>query len=480
MTVRATIMRLQARAGVRLALVQGAVVVVAFMLAGYLAQLSLERISQTSIRASVRGEAASLNDEYRQKGAHHLPYTVAKRSRLWRGFDYRLTSPQHLPLAGRLPAGDEAAGWREVVVPQSDAAPKRYLAYTEVMPDGGFLTVGQDLAVEAREMQAIDRTLLACGALGVVFCVAASHLFSRGTWRRIAAVSKTAHAVSEGRLDIRAPTPEGLPRDDVDELARTFNVMLDRLNALVSQVRQVSTDIAHDLRTPLTRLSQKLERLRLGAGKNAALLNAVNDLEADIDEILRTFDALLQLSEIEAADRLSGAKTVDLADVASRVCDAYRPDIEESGRTLNVRLASALIDGDPELLAQGVANLLENAMRHTPTGTCILVATGGSAGAPELTVEDDGPGIPADRRQQVVRPFVRLEPSRNTPGSGLGLAIAAAVSARHKAVLALEDAGPGLRVRFRFSPSRTTKSAASDQTSQSPPANADAAINPLG
>jgi signal transduction histidine kinase len=469
MSLKTMILRMQARAGVRLAFVHAAIVVIAFVLAGYLAQVSLERISRASIRSHVAGEAVSLDDEFTQKGADHLPFTVAKRSRLWRGFDYRLVSPTGVLLAGRLPDVGDQLGWSDLPVGQPLSRPERaqrhFLIFTKTMPDGARLTIGQDMAVEAGEMRAIDSTLLICGALGVIFCVGASHLFARGTWRRIAAVATTAHAVSAGRLDVRARVHGGPPRDDVDELAHAFNGMLDRIGALVSQVRQVSTDIAHDLRTPLTRFGQKLEQLRAKAESNPEMLRAVAGLEADISEILRTFDALLQLSEIEgtrpAAQDPVKAKVADLGDVALRVAEAYRPDIEESGRSLDLDVRPALVEGDGDLLAQGLANLLENALRHTPRGSRIRVMVRPAGVGAELAVEDNGPGIPLDQRPRVIKPFVRLEPSRHTPGSGLGLAIVEAVATRHRATLRLEDAEPGLRVLLEFP--RLARAPISDQ-----------------
>ena len=455
MTLKVLAARLSARAGLKLALVQTAVVVTAFVLAGELTQIAVERISQASIRTHVAGEAASLDDEYRQKGSQHLPYTVAKRSRLWRGFDYRLSAANGTLLAGRLPPGDGALGWAPLL-DRSKGGDRHYLSLTKVMPDGTRLTVGQDVAVEAGEMAAIRRTLLACGALGLVFCLGASHLFSRGTWRRMSVVIKAAHRVSAGDLTIRADLHDGPPRDDVDTLASVFNGMLDQIGGLVSQVRQVSTDIAHDLRTPLTRVGHKLERLRFKAAGDPELLHAVEDLEADLSNVLRTFDALLQLSEIEAsafrpASTASPIQIADLGVVATRVAEAYRPDLEESGRRLELSCGSAIVAGDSDLIAQGLSNLLENALRHTPAGSCVRVIVTCAVDTVELCVEDDGPGILPEQRQQVLKPFVRLEPSRNTPGSGLGLAIVAAVAARHDAGLRLEDAGPGLRVAMQFS-----------------------------
>lgn len=440
------------RAGARVALGQALAVVVAFCVAGYFASLSLNHIAQKAMRDHIRGEAASMHEEFVQKGAAHLPVTVAKRQRLWRGFDYRLESVDGRLLAGALPPA--VLGWSNPVTHPPHQPARSFLALTQAMPNGDRLTVAQDLAVEAGQTAAITRTLALCGLLGMACCVALSYLASAGVWRRIAAISTTAHAVAGGDLQVRTPTGPRV-RDDVDQLAATFNVMLDQVGVLIEQVRQVSTDIAHDLRTPLTRHRQRLERLRAAVDAEPALLAEVRALQTDVDEILRTFDALLQLSEIKADGEGGRVGAEDLAEVAVRVAEAYRPDIEVSGRRLEVDAASAPVAADEALLAQAVANLLENALRHTPDGATIRVRTGPVDDRGEIVVEDDGPGVPARERETVLRPFVRLAPNRGTLGSGLGLSIVAAVAARHGGDLSLEDARPGdvrpgLRVRIRL------------------------------
>lgn len=438
------------RAGVRIALAHALAVVVAFAAAGWIASISLNHIAQKAMRDQIRGEANSLMEEFRQKGADHLPFTVAKRQRLWRGFDYRLTAADGTLLAGRLPAA--SAGWSNPELPARAALPgQRFLALTQTLPNGAVLTVGENLSVAAGQTAAITETLAICGALGAIFCVLLSYLVSRGAWRRIAAISAAADKVSQGDLKVRAAVRGSRARDDIDQLGAAFNAMLDRIGVLIDQVRQVSTDIAHDMRTPLTRHRQRLERLRREVGDQPTVLAEVLGLEADVGEILRTFDALLQLSEIEGSGADGLLRAEDLGAIAAHVAEAYRPDIEESGRRLMVEVEPCPVWADEALVTQALANLLENALRHTPRGARIAVdARRGAGGEAELTVADDGPGIADADRAAALRPFVRLETSRNRPGSGLGLSIVAAVAARHDAVLTLEDAGPGLRVRMRF------------------------------
>lgn len=432
------------RSGVRQIVLQALIMVAAFTVAGVLTQASIARLNEEGARRQVKGEAASMVDEWSQKGAAHLPHTIRKRSRLWRGFEYSLASAD-----GRLIEGDRrlalvGAGWRDA--PTGDGG--AILTYTQRLPDGSWLSVGQDRAVERRQMRAIAQLLWLCGGMGVILALGASYLLARRTWRRVDALTRTAAVVASGDLDVRAPQQASGRTDDIDALIGDFNGMLDRIGRLIARVRQVTTDVAHDMRTPLTRVRHRLERLESAAAERPDLAEAVRRIDDDLAEILRTFDAMLQLADIESAGTLPGA--ADLAEVASRVAEAFRPDIEDGGRRLETQLTPMRVAGDADLLAQLVANLLENAIRHTPPGTTIRLAVDEVAGSPQLSVVDDGPGVPDHLRAAALAPFGRLEASRSTPGCGLGLSIAAAVAQRHRARFALRNASPGLQVTTTF------------------------------
>jgi signal transduction histidine kinase len=227
--------------------------------------------------------------------------------------------------------------------------------------------------------------------------------------------------------------------------------MLDRIQSLMSGLQQVSNDIAHDLKTPLTRLRHRLELVRHRAAGVADYEVAVDQALAECDLTLATFDALLRIAQIEAGTRQSGFKSVDLTGVIQTLSTAYQPVAEECGHVLSFEPAGeALIAGDPELLTQMVANLIENAFKHTPPGSSIELRLSRSEGRWRLSVADDGPGIPASHRDEVFQRFYRLDPSRTSAGNGLGLSLVAAVAQLHGADIQLADNDPGLLVEILF------------------------------
>jgi signal transduction histidine kinase len=415
-------------------------------MAGDISQFAIARISHAQMRKAVEGEMRSLEVEYRQFGSSHLPQTVARRSRLWRGFDYRWTSPDGRAGVGVLPATG-VSGWS--TVRRNPSGSDRFLVLTERLPDGAALSVGQNLSAADNESAAVRRSLIVSGLLGVSFCLTASYLFSRGSWRRIDELVRLAKAVAGGQLDARVPA-HGVGRDDLDELGGAFNLMLERLEALIAQVRQVSSDIAHDLRTPLTRVRQRLDQLRRLDDDVPARDLAITRIEADLDDLLGMFSALLRLAEIESDSAGDRDDRFDLVDLARHVADTYRPDIEACGGVLTVALEPAVVCGDARLITQAIANLLDNAIRHTPAQTPICIRTGLENGAPVLSVTDRGPGVPAESRELVLQRYKRLDSSRRGKGSGLGLALVAAIARRHRARLALTDAAPGLTVTLTF------------------------------
>ncbi len=445
--------RFLASTGVRLAVVQTVLLICAFVIAGALTRFSTTYIYRHGVEARLGSESATLAALYRSRGIGEVASAVASGERRPGGLEYRLSDPAGKLLAGDLPPTGAPLGLTFLDWDDAHVAGRPYqdlVVDNTRLPDGSLLTVGQDLTDESKLRHALETTLFWCGGAGAVVGLALSYLLARGVLRRVDGVVAAARAVSGGQMTVRAPRRRALAPDDIDDLAASFNAMLDEIATLVDRVRWVSTDIAHDLRTPLTHVRQKLERIRAAAQGDPQVLAAAKDVEGDVDELLRTFDAMLRLAEIESGPLAGRFKPVDLAELAARVADAYRPDIEASGRRFSFKAIAATTQGDADLIAQALANLVENAMRHTPPGTQIELAVELADGRPRLRVSDDGPGIPEEKRQDALRHFYRLEASRTTPGSGLGLAIVAAVASRHRAALELVDAAPGLTVLMTF------------------------------
>jgi signal transduction histidine kinase len=462
--------RIWRRTGVRLAVVQVLVVLASFGVAGVMTRADIHQSNQRTLQREIGGEMASLQDEIVRMGEPRLPATVERRTRLWRGFEYGLVTPDGQRLGGRLMSPRERLGWSRVRGRGAWGANLTFLALTARTPSGAWLSVGKNLAEVEHETLMVTWRLIAASACGVVVCVAACIVFGRPTWRRLAAMSNTAHLVAEGRLNVRVPAARPGGPDDIDELGVALNVMLDRIGGLVGQLRRVTTDVAHDLRTPLTRMRQRLERLERARDLADHHRQSVASAHADLLELLRTFDALLQLAEIEGRSLADEQVILDLSEVTCRVSEAFRPDVEESGRRLEIDTGPGpvLVAGDSALLAQMVANLIENALRHTPVGSTIRVAVGAGAEGPCLTVADDGDGIPSHMRQAVLAPYFRLDESRGTAGSGLGLSIVAAVAARHRARLELGDNEPGLAVTVVFPPPDARRAARAARPSETP------------
>ncbi len=314
---------------------------------------------------------------------------------------------------------------------------------------GIYFYVGRN----TEEVTATRRSILAAFvwiALGasIVAVLAGIFLGTRFT-RRVDAIAQTCGDIIAGRLDERiALSGRG---DEWDRLGSAINEMLNRIAVLMENLRQMSSDVAHDLRTPLTRMRNRLEEARLKSpspSDNAAAIAAAIE---DSDHLLAMFAALLRISQVESGTRLSGFSEVSLSDLGEKVFEMYLPVAEDYQLSFSRRIETGvMVHGDAELLLQMLTNVVENAIRHTPKQTRIQLIVATVEGQPTASIEDNGPGIPADERDKVLRRFYRLSTSRSTAGHGLGLSLVAAVAQLHHAAVTLSDAGPGLRVEMRF------------------------------
>jgi signal transduction histidine kinase len=277
----------------------------------------------------------------------------------------------------------------------------------------------------------------------VVLALAGALVMSVGVLRRVEAVSRASRAIMAGDLTQRMAL-RGTD-DEFDHLGSSLNAMLDRIQDLMLGLQQVSTDIAHDLRTPLTRLRQRLELAQRRETTVDGLHAAVDGAIVNVDAILETFGALLRIAQIEAGTRRAGFQPVMLDELLNALVEAYQPVAEENGQILASQIEPGLsLQGDHELLTLLFANLVENAIKHSPAGAHISLEAKRKSDGIVATLADTGPGIPVAFRRKVLQRFYRLEASRTTPGSRFGLSLVNAVTVLHGASFDLQDTGPAL------------------------------------
>ncbi len=350
---------------------------------------------------------------------------------------YLLAAPSGQRVAGNLSGVPRASGWHEGSVRRADGGEAPVMMLAAPLPDGGTLVVGRDLsAVRALEQRLLVGAAWVAGAV-VLLGLLGGLLIGRSVARRAAAMEAALGAVQAGALDRRLAIGPG--GDEFDRLAARINATLDRMQGLMASLREVTDDIAHDLRTPLTRLRQRLD-----AAARTPSAEAIAEAQAEADRLLEIFAALMRIAQVESGTQRAGFTQADLSAIAQSVAEVYAPAAEGRGQTLTTDIAPGVtLRGDPALLTQMLANLVENAVRHGREGGRVALTLREG----EIVVCDDGPGIPEADRERVFRRFLRLDSARSTPGSGLGLALVRAVADLHGMTIALEDAAPGLRVR---------------------------------
>jgi signal transduction histidine kinase len=395
--------------------------------------------------ATLSAEIAGLAEQYAQRGLSGLVQIVAARSAGDRGDSmlYLVTTFDGRPLAGNisgwpmgLPVRPGPLSFFVEVRANGEIKthPARGVLFS--IPDGFRLLVGRDISDAAAFRDRIRTTLVWSGLLALAIGLLGGTVMSRNMLRRVEQVNRTAERVVAGNLSDRVPRRG--TNDEFDQLAANLNGMLDQIERLMSGMREVTDNVAHDLKTPLARLRARLELALLGPGDAAAQSEAIRAAIEEADRLLATFNALLRIAEAEAGAGQAD-EMLDLGQVARAVVELYEPVAEEKGFAL--RLAGApgtMIRGDRHLLSQALANLLDNALKYGGSGT-ITITVGQRDGRAVIEVADQGPGIPPADREAVFDRFVRLEPSRSTPGNGLGLSLVRAVARRHGGSVTLGD-----------------------------------------
>jgi signal transduction histidine kinase len=319
---------------------------------------------------------------------------------------------------------------------------------------GGYrLLVGRDAADLARLRANITIGLAGAAALFLLLAAAAGISTSRRSVARIEAINATSRKIMRDGLGQRIPLRG--TRDEWDDLARNLNSMLARIEELTESTRQVSDNVAHDLRTPLTRLRGRLERALSRSLDVAQYRALVADAIGELDGTLATFSSVLRISRIEHLDRTGGFRRLDLTAIAREIVDLFDPTAEENAVRLFLRAEGpAFVIGDRDLLFDAISNIVDNAIKHGGSGGEVTVSVAHGPGPtrrrPRLSVGDHGPGVPIAERDNILRRFYRLERSRHSPGNGLGLSLVAAVANLHGARIVMADNAPGLLLELRF------------------------------
>ncbi|RYG37639.1 MAG: HAMP domain-containing protein [Burkholderiales bacterium] len=441
--------RLLRSTSVRLAAIYAGLLLVTFVAAGSVAWVVTRSSAENEIRERIALEVDALQDEFISEGSDGVIEAITFREHNPGALNYRLLDRRGRVLIGNLDIDHVDLGAYVLDIPETQTAGSRdFILLTTRMPDGSLLTVGDNLDRAEKTKDAVLEAIVWVGLAAVIMVLAAGLFTARGVLKRVDVISSTMKRVGAGDLSARAPARAS--GDDLDRIGGGINEMLEHIDVLVGDVKRVSVNIAHDLRTPLAHLHQKLEK---AAGRqNLAEAHAdINAATLKVAEILRIFDAMLRLSAIEASSASSRFALVDLAEIVDRVTDAYRPDIEAAGQTLDVKIeATPPVRGDPALIAQAVGNLLDNALRYAGEGAVIVASLANRAGMAVLEIADSGQGIPDKDHERVLRPFERVDASRTQPGAGLGLSIVSAIARLHDARLALENAKPGIRVTITW------------------------------
>jgi signal transduction histidine kinase len=405
----------------------------------------LDRQTASAIRADAQG----LIERFDEGGISGLVATI--EDRLAANIDddaiYLLVDQNMRRVAGNLdswPAIVNKAGeWRQFPVRRAGAR-SLALVFRYELPEGFHLLVGRDVQVRV-QLGALLTDALIWAVVVVLAMATAGAILVRSYFRRmVASVSVTATAIAAG--DFTQRVKRSGSGDEFDQLAEVINDMLERIGRLMDGVRQVSNAIAHDLRTPITRARARLEEAARNATTPEDLHAAIERATVDLDGIVAVFQALLRIAEIEAGSRRANFQRVDLVTVLEGVADLYGAVAEERGMTFTVNHPPKLeINGDPALLQQAVANLIDNALKFSPPAGTVRLSVEVRRGRTWIIVTDQGPGIPEEDRARATDRFYRGDSARGTPGSGLGLSLVAAVAQLHGGALRLEDANPGLR-----------------------------------
>jgi signal transduction histidine kinase len=431
-------------------------------LLGYFAW-NTRRLITEQITSTVNAETGEISDIFGRRGLRGLVFTIENRALRPGANLYLVTTPTGQAVAGNVgslaPGVMGTSGWSETAyrrLDEQDDADHRALVRVTELSSGFRLLIGRDLEERRRLFGIVAKAAQWSVLIVVVLGLGGGVFVARRVLRRIDAMTGTAQRIMAGDLSGRLPV--GRSGDELDRLAGNLNAMLERIEALMMGLKEVSDNIAHDLKTPLTRLRNRAEEALARAGNEAEYRTALEGTIEESDGLIRTFNALLMIARAESGQARDNMDNFDAADVANGIHELYEPLAEDDGMTLRVKTVPAPLHGNRELISQALANLVENAIKYGKPAAAQPLGADAVAGAREILIEaqrdrdqvllsvsDHGPGIPESDRKHAVERFVRLEASRTQPGSGLGLSLASAVATLHGGDLRLGDAHPGLR-----------------------------------
>ncbi|MEZ5851463.1 MAG: HAMP domain-containing sensor histidine kinase [Hyphomicrobiaceae bacterium] len=430
-----------------------------------LVRSAANRVLTEAVEVTIEADARQLSEVLSAGGMSALQLAVGEKSRHSSGGVYLLLDVAGRRLAGNIqerPAsfeGGSGAGvfrYRLAGRQGRGAQPdeERLAAGIQLDLDGGgTLVVGREIESQRQLLSSINRSLLFGLGAFAVFGIVGGFLLARHILARIDAMSRASQAIMAG--DLAGRLPRNGSGDELDRLAEQLNEMLARIERLMSGLREVSDNIAHDLKTPLNRLRNSAESALLDARGAPAWREGLQRTLEEADDLIKTFNALLLIARLEAGSIAESFETVDLAEIARDVAELYEPSAEEAGLSLAIITPPSVpTRANRQLVSQALANMLDNAIKYgvrqagspSVAGPGILVALDAEGDTARLSVADRGPGIAEADRKRALDRFVRLQPSRTKPGSGLGLSLVAAVAQMHNGSVALEDNQPGLRI----------------------------------
>ena len=428
-----------------------AVFAATILIVGAVAYFGASELWRAEIQDTVEGEIRALTQDHASQDDDLLVETIAERAEEAgeEGFAYLLLDKEGRVLAGQLPGREAVEGWQDFAPPWDEDEP--LIAKGVHLPDGRYLLVAHDAEALNDMIEFIWEGLIWSFAIVLPLALLGGILVSVISLKRVEVINRATREIRRGDLTRRIPLAG--TNDEFDRLATNINAMLDGIQDLTDGLRRVSQDIAHDMRTPLTRVRQKLDlaitNAKSGNGNGKILTSTVED----IDTLLEAFNALLRIAQIQSGTRRAGFQAFDLSETLKHLFGDYESVAEDSGRHISAELEDAItLVGDKPLIVQMMVNLIENAIRHTPEGTAIVLRLNEAPGRIEIMLADNGPGIPEAERERVFRRFYRRDASRHTPGSGLGLSLVTAVAELHNIELRLDDNQPGLRVTLSFRP----------------------------